>query len=61
MGEVAGPWQALVMQFFLPVVSQAVGLRIDTHLCLGARVVADETSVGRRLSALPARVQCSEQ
>eukprot|EP00969_Alexandrium_andersonii_P018700 816737-Alexandrium_andersonii.AAC.1 len=56
MGEVVGPRQALVMQFFLLAVSKAVGLHVDTHACLGARVDAPVRMVQRRLAALPVRI-----
>eukprot|EP00969_Alexandrium_andersonii_P181874 8037423-Alexandrium_andersonii.AAC.1 len=56
MGEVVGPRQVLVMQFFLLAVSEAVGLHIDAHLCLGARVAAAEAPVRWRLASLPVRI-----
>eukprot|EP00969_Alexandrium_andersonii_P211119 9324641-Alexandrium_andersonii.AAC.1 len=57
MGEAVGPCQALVMHFFLLAVSKTVGLRIDTHACLGAWVAASADAVKRRLSALPAQIR----
>eukprot|EP00969_Alexandrium_andersonii_P185868 8212751-Alexandrium_andersonii.AAC.1 len=57
MGEVVGPCQALVMQFFLLAVSKAVGLHIDTHACLGAWVAVSAGAVQRRLAALPVQIR----
>eukprot|EP00969_Alexandrium_andersonii_P088230 3891240-Alexandrium_andersonii.AAC.1 len=57
MGEVVGPCQALVTQFFLLAVSKVVGLHIDTHACLGARVEAPLRAVQRRLAALPVQIR----
>eukprot|EP00969_Alexandrium_andersonii_P048751 2138016-Alexandrium_andersonii.AAC.1 len=56
MGEVVGPHQALAMQLFLLAVSKAVGLRIDTHSCLGAQVDAPLRAVQRSLAALPVHI-----
>eukprot|EP00969_Alexandrium_andersonii_P190699 8424191-Alexandrium_andersonii.AAC.1 len=61
MGEVVGPCQALVVQFFLLAVSKAVGLHIDTRACLGARVASPLRAVQRRLAALPVQIREEEQ
>eukprot|EP00969_Alexandrium_andersonii_P231240 10212812-Alexandrium_andersonii.AAC.1 len=53
MGEVVGPMQTLVTQFFLLVACKAVGLHIVARSCLGLRVTADEGAVRRRLAAFP--------
>eukprot|EP00969_Alexandrium_andersonii_P147450 6520024-Alexandrium_andersonii.AAC.1 len=40
-------------RFFLLAVSKAVGLQIDTHACLGARVNVPLRLAQQRLAALP--------
>eukprot|EP00969_Alexandrium_andersonii_P233125 10293021-Alexandrium_andersonii.AAC.1 len=53
MGEVVGPRQALLMQYFLLAASKAAGLHVDVHSCLGVRLLGDHRGAMRRLAALP--------
>eukprot|EP00969_Alexandrium_andersonii_P080718 3558243-Alexandrium_andersonii.AAC.1 len=53
MGEVRGPRQTLLMQYFLLAASKLAGLQIDLHSCLGGRVLGQCREALRRLAPLP--------
>eukprot|EP00969_Alexandrium_andersonii_P180588 7980789-Alexandrium_andersonii.AAC.1 len=53
MGEVVGPRQILLMQYFLLAASKVAGLQVDVHACLGGRVQGEYRRALRRLASLP--------
>eukprot|EP00969_Alexandrium_andersonii_P227581 10049986-Alexandrium_andersonii.AAC.1 len=61
MGEVVGPRQTLVMQYFLLAASKAAGLHVDVHSCLGVQFQGDPRVARRRLAPLPVDVREGEE